>query len=249
VKILVPVKQIIDPLIAVGLKSDGSGIDTASARMILNPYDETALEAALRLKEAGVASDVLAVSCGGHSSKDALRAAVSMGISDVLLLETERAITPLILARLLKEVVHQESCSLVLIGRLGMGTDSNQVAPMLAAMLDWTLLPFAEKMEFHQGRLTILSRGDEEDTTLSTDLPAVVSVEVMMTTPRVPKITDLLKAKKAAIRVKPVADFDVDLTVQTTIAELRVAPSRSRGEQVFDAKTLITQLRSKARVI
>ncbi|MDR1530424.1 MAG: electron transfer flavoprotein subunit beta/FixA family protein [Burkholderiales bacterium] len=244
-KILVPVKQVIDPSFPVRLKDDCSGLDFDMVRLVMNPYDEVALEEALQWRENGRAESIVAVSCGSESSLDVLRNALAMGADRALLIETRYAISPLVLARLLKAVALIERCDVIFIGRQGMGNDGNQVAPMLAALLDWSSISFAEAMTLSEDGQNIIAqvRNDGDGDMLTAPLPAVVSIELGMKVPRYATMQNLIKAKKAVIPKKQADALGVDLEMKVAVVQFRRPPERSGGEIVADVSALLEKLR------
>ncbi len=245
-KILVPVKQVIDPSFPVRLKPDCSGLEMGLMHLVINPYDEVALEEALQWRERDDAQSILAASCGNEGCLDVLRSALAMGADSALLVETNLAISPLVLARILKKVALDEQCDMVFIGRQGMGSDSNQVAPMLAALLDWPLISFAEKIKLEDSpdgkTIVVQARSDSGSVTLQAPLPAVISVELMLNTPRYATMQNLIKAKKAVIPKKTADSLGVDLDIHISVAQLRHLPARPAGEIVADVPTLLERL-------
>lgn len=252
-KVLVPVKQVIDPSFPVRLKPDCSGLEMGLMHLVINPYDEVALEEALQWRERNDVQSILAVSCGNEGCLDVLRSALAMGADRALLIETNYAMSSLVLARILKKVALDEQCDAVFIGRQGMGSDSNQVAPMLAALLDWPLVSFAEAMRLEDSpdgkTIVAQARSDSGSVTLKAPLPAVASVELTLNTPRYATMQNLIKAKKTVIPRKAVESLGVDLDTHITVAQLRHLPVRPNGEIVADVPALLDRLRNKEKVI
>ncbi|MCL2309316.1 MAG: electron transfer flavoprotein subunit beta/FixA family protein [Proteobacteria bacterium] len=248
-KILVPVKRVIDPSFKVRLKPDHSGLDMAYMKMVMNPYDEAALEAALQIKEGGTATQVLAVSCGADDCVETLRTALAMGADEALLIEARYAMSPLVIARLLKTVAVREGCGLVLIGRQGMGSDGNQVGPMLAALLGWPCLPFAETLTIEEARVRTRSKTDHGFEVLEAALPALVSVEIGLAVPRYVSMPNLMKAKKKNIRAVAAEALGTDMDMNVAVVQLRSPPERSRGIVLPDAVTLVERLRADTGIL
>ncbi|MDR0770234.1 MAG: electron transfer flavoprotein subunit beta/FixA family protein [Burkholderiales bacterium] len=248
-KILVPVKRVIDPSFKVRLKPDHSGLDMTYMKMVMNPYDEAALEAALQLKERGMATQVLTVSCGTDDCVETLRTSLALGADETLFIEARYAMTPLVVARLLKAVAVREACDLVLIGRQGMGSDGNQVGPMLAALLGWPYLPFAEALTVEGGDVRVRSKTDRGFETLEAALPALVSVEIGLAAPRYVSMPSLMKAKKRKIVGEAAEALGVDMEMGVAVVQLRSPPERNCGTLLPDAAALVERLRAETGII
>ncbi len=248
-KILVPIKRVIDPSFRVRLKPDHSGLDMAYMKMVMNPYDEVALEAALQLREQGVATQIMTVSCGTDDCVETLRTTLAMGADETLFVEAPYAMSPLVVARLLKAVAVREGCGLVLIGRQGMGNDGNQVGPMLAALLGWPCLPFAETLTIGEGKVRARCKADHGFDVLETVLPAVVSVEIGLNVPRRASLPSLVKAKKRKIPGMAAETLGVDMETDVIVTQLRPSSGRHRGLLLPDAATLVSRLRTDTRII
>ena len=248
-KILVPIKRVIDPSFKVRLKPDHSGLDMTYMKMVMNPYDEAALEAALQFREQGAATQVLTVSCGTEESVETLRTTLAMGADEALFVETKQAMTPLVVARLLKAVAVREACSLVLIGRQGMGSDGNQVGPMLASLLGWPFVPFAETLTIEGEKVRARCKADHGFETLETTLPTLVSTELRIAVPRYVSMPNLMKAKKQKIPSMAAETFGVDMNMNVAIVQLRAPPERRRGMVLPDAATLVQRLRDDTQII
>jgi electron transfer flavoprotein beta subunit len=243
-KILVPIKRVIDPSFKVRLKPDHSGLDMAYMKMVMNPYDEAALEAALQLKEQGVATQVLTVSCGTDDCVETLRTTLAMGADETLFIEARYAMSPLVVARLLKAVAVREGCGLVLIGRQGMGNDGNQVGPMLAALLGWPCLPFAEALTVEGTNVRTRCKTDHGSEVLEAVLPTLVVVEIGLAAPRYVSMPNLMKAKKRKIPAVAAETLGVDMGMNVAVTQLRSSPERSRGVMLPDAAALVERLRA-----
>ncbi|MDR2016671.1 MAG: electron transfer flavoprotein subunit beta/FixA family protein [Burkholderiales bacterium] len=248
-KILVPIKRVIDPSFKVRLKPDHSGLDMTYMKMVMNPYDETALAAALQLKEQDVATQVLTVSCGTDDCVETLRMSLAMGADETLFVEARYAMSPLVVARLLKAVAERENCSLILIGRQGMGNDGNQVGQMLAALLGWPCLPFAETLTIEGTNARARCKTDQGFDMLETVLPTLVSVEIGLAAPRYASMPNLMKAKKRKIPAIAAETLGVDMEMDVAITQLRSQPERGRGVILPDAAALIDRLRTETRII
>jgi len=248
-KILVSVKRVVDYNVKVRVKSDGSGVDIANVKMSMNPFDEIAVEEAVRLREAGKASEVVAVSCGVAQCQETLRTAMAIGADRAILVETDAELQPLAVAKILKALVDREKPQLVLLGKQAIDDDANQTAQMLAALAGLPQATFASKMAVDGSTAQVTREVDGGLETISVNLPAVVSVDLRMNEPRYVTLPNIMKAKKKPLEnVKP-ADLGVDPTPR--IKTLRVAepPSRKSGIKVPDVATLVAKLKSEAKVI
>jgi len=248
-KILVSVKRVVDYNVKVRVKSDGSGVDIANVKMSMNPFDEIAVEEAVRLREAGKASEVVAVSCGVAQCQETLRTAMAIGADRAILVETDAELQPLAVAKILKALVDREKPQLVLLGKQAIDDDANQTAQMLAALAGLPQATFASKMAVDGSIAQVTREVDGGLETISVNLPAVVSVDLRMNEPRYVTLPNIMKAKKKPLEnVKP-ADLGVDPTPR--IKTLRVAepPSRKSGIKVPDVATLVAKLKSEAKVI
>ena len=244
-KILVPVKRVVDYNVKVRVKSDGSGVDLANVKMSMNPFDEIAVEEAVRLKEAGVATEVVAVSCGVAACQETLRTAMAIGADRSVLVETDVELQPLAVAKLLKALVDKEQPKLVILGKQAIDDDANQTAQMLAALLDRPQATFASKVEVDGNVARVTREVDVGLETLEVDLPAVISVDLRLNTPRFIKLPDIMKAKSKPLETIAFADLGVDAgdTLKTT--HYAAPAKRSRGVMVKDAAELVAALKQK----
>ena len=242
-KILVPVKRVVDYNVKVRVKADGSGVDLANVKMSMNPFDEIAVEEAVRLKEAGVVTEVVAVSCGVGACQETLRAALAIGADRAILVETDVELQPLAVAKLLKAVCDKEQPNLVICGKQAIDDDANQTGQMLAALAGWPQATFASKVTLADGKAQVTREIDGGLETLSISLPAVVTTDLRLNEPRFIKLPDIMKAKSKPLESIPFADLGVDAgdTLKTTHHE---APAkRSRGVMVKDAAELVAAVK------
>jgi electron transfer flavoprotein beta subunit len=243
------VKRVVDANVKVGVKSDGSGVDIANAKMSMNPFDEIAVEEAVRLKEAGVASEVIAVSAGPAPCQETLRTALAIGADRALLVETEAELQPLAVAKLLKALVDKEQPQLVILGKQAIDDDSNQTGQMLAALAGLPQATFAAKVAVADGKVTVSREVDGGAETLSLTLPAVVTTDLRLNEPRYVTLPNIMKAKKKPLEsVKP-EDLSVDVTPRLKTLKVAEPPRRNAGIKVPDVKTLVEKLKIEAKVL
>ena len=244
-KVLVAVKRVIDYNVKARVKADGSGVDLANVKMSMNPFDEIAVEEAVRLKEAGVATEVVAVSCGVTQCQETLRTAMAIGADRGILVETNEELQPLAVAKLLKALVDKEQPQLIILGKQAIDDDANQTGQMLAALAGLPQATFASKVQVADGKASVTREVDGGLETLSVKLPAVVTTDLRLNEPRFIKLPDIMKAKSKPLESIPFADLGVDAgdTLKTTHHE---APAkRSRGVMVKDAAELVAALKQK----
>ncbi|MDD5248923.1 MAG: electron transfer flavoprotein subunit beta/FixA family protein [Rhodocyclaceae bacterium] len=248
-KILVPVKRVVDYNVKVRVKADGSGVDLANVKMSMNPFDEIAVEEAVRLKEAGVASEVVAVSCGLATCQETLRTAMAIGADRAILVETDAELQPLAVAKLLKALVAKEAPQLVILGKQAIDDDANQTGQMLAALLGWPQATFASKVAIADGKATVTREVDGGLETLELKLPAVVTTDLRLNEPRYATLPNIMKAKKKPLdNVKP-ADLGVDVAPRLATLKVVEPPKRTAGVRVADIAQLIDKLKNEAKVI
>ena len=248
-KVLVPVKRVVDYNVKVRVKADGSGVDLANVKMSMNPFDEIAVEEAVRLKEAGVVSEVLAVSCGVAACQETLRAALAIGADRAILVETDVELQPLAVAKLLKAVCDKEQPNLVICGKQAIDDDANQTGQMLAALAGWPQATFASKVTLADGKATVNREIDGGLETLSVKLPAVVTTDLRLNEPRYATLPNIMKAKKKPLDTVKPADLGVDVTPRLTTLKVSEPPKRSAGERVADVAQLVDKLKNVAKVI
>ena len=248
-KILVPVKRVVDYNVKVRVKSDGSGVDTANVKMSMNPFDEIAVEEAVRLKEKGLVTEVIAVSCGVAQCQETLRTAMAIGADRGILAETDVDLQPLAVAKLLKAVVDKEQPRLVILGKQAIDDDSNQTGQMLAALLGWPQATFASKVEVTGDSVRVTREIDGGLETLALPLPAVITTDLRLNEPRYATLPNIMKAKKKPLETIKPADLGVDVTPRLTTLKVVEPARRSAGVLVADVAQLVEKLKNEAKVI
>jgi electron transfer flavoprotein beta subunit len=248
-KILVPVKRVVDYSVRVRVRSDGTGVDLANVKMSLNPFDEIAVEEAVRLKEAGVATEVVAVSCGGSVCQETLRAAMAIGADRAVLVEADGDLEPLAVAKLVKAVVVAENPHLVICGKQAIDDDASQVGQMLAALLDWPQATCASKLVIAGESATVTREIDGGSETLEIRLPALVTTDLRLNEPRYATLPNIMKAKKKPLEVLKATDLGVDFSPRLAVIRVAEPPKRSPGVLVADVAQLVAKLKTEAKVI
>ncbi|WP_395407168.1 electron transfer flavoprotein subunit beta/FixA family protein [Pseudoduganella sp. UC29_106] len=248
-KILVPVKRVVDFNVKVRVKSDGSGIELANTKMSMNPFDEIAVEEAVRLKEAGKADEIIAVSCGTALCQETLRTAMSIGADRAVLVETEEELQPLAVAKLLKAVADKEQVQLVILGKQAIDDDCNQTGQMLAALLGWGQATFASRLVLEGDSVTVTREVDGGLETLSLPLPAVVTTDLRLNEPRYVTLPNIMKAKKKPLETVRPGDLGVDVSPRLKTLKVAEPAKRGAGVVVPDVATLVSKLRNEANVI
>jgi electron transfer flavoprotein beta subunit len=248
-KVLVAVKRVVDANVKVGVKSDGTGVDLANVKMSMNPFDEIAIEEAVRLKEAGVATEVIAVSCGVPQAQETLRGALAIGADRAILVESNEDLQPLAVAKLLRALVDKEQPSLVILGKQAIDDDSNQTGQMLAALANLPQATFASKVVVADGTATVSREVDGGAETLSLTLPAVVTTDLRLNEPRYVTLPNIMKAKKKPLETIKPEDLGVDVTPRLKTLKVAEPPKRSAGVKVPDVATLIEKLKTEAKVL
>lgn len=248
-KILVPVKRVVDHSVHIRLKSDGSGVDLANLKMSINPFDEVAVEEALKLREAGVASEVVVVSIGPAKAEETLRHALAMGADRGLLIETEIMPEPLGIAKILKTVIAEEAPQLVILGKQAIDDDSNQTGQMLAALLGWGQATFASKVVIADGRAVVTREVDGGLQTVSLPLPAIVTTDLRLNTPRYATLPNIMKSKKKPLDKRALADLGVDVAPRLTVLKTESPAGRKAGVRVNSVAELVDKLGNEAGVI
>ena len=248
-KVLVTVKRVVDYNVKVRVKADGSGVETANVKMSMNPFDENAVEEAVRLKEAGVATEVIAVSLGAQACQETIRTALAMGADRGALVQTDAELQPLAVAKALKALVDRENPGLVLLGKQAIDDDSNQTAQMLAALLGWPQATFASKLQIADGAATVVREVDGGLETLAVKLPAVISVDLRINEPRYASLPNIMKAKKKPIETLTPAALNVDVAPRLKTIKVAEPPKRKGGVKVASVEELIGKLKNEARVI
>jgi electron transfer flavoprotein beta subunit len=248
-KILVAVKRVVDFNVKVRVKGDGSGVETANVKMSMNPFDEIALEEAVRLKEKGAASEIIAVSCGVQACQETLRTALAIGADRAILVETDVELQPLAVAKLLKKLVEKESPKLVLLGKQAIDDDSNQTGQMLAALLNWPQATFASKLNISGEKAEVTREVDGGLETLSIKLPAIVTTDLRLNEPRYVTLPNIMKAKKKTLENLKPDTLGVDVSPRLSTLKVVEPVKRKAGTKVADAKALVDKLRNEAKVI
>ena len=248
-KVLVPVKRVVDYNVKVRVKSDGTGVDIANVKMSMNPFDEIAVEEAVRLKEKGIVTEIVAVSCGVTQCQETLRTAMAIGADRAILVETEVELQPLAVAKLLKALVDKEQPQLVILGKQAIDDDCNQTGQMLAALSGMPQATFASKVEVADGKASVTREVDGGLETLSISLPAVVTTDLRLNEPRYVTLPNIMKAKKKPLETVKPADLGVDVTPRITTLKVSEPPKRSAGIKVPDVATLVSKLKHDAKVI
>jgi electron transfer flavoprotein beta subunit len=248
-KVLVAVKRVVDHNVKVRVKGDGSDVDIASVKMSMNPFDEIAVEEAVRLKEAGKATEVVAVSCGSAQCQDILRNAMAIGADRALLVETDAQLQPLAVAKLLKAVVEKEQPQLVILGKQAIDDDCNQTGQMLAALLDRPQATCASRIELGHGAATVTREVDGGLEAVSVDLPAIVTTDLRLNEPRYVTLPNIMKAKKKPLERCTPADLGVEIHSGITTLKVAEPPRRAAGTTVPDVATLVAKLRNEAKVL
>jgi electron transfer flavoprotein beta subunit len=248
-KVLVPVKRVVDYNVKVRVKSDGSGVDIANVKMSMNPFDEIAIEEAVRLKEKGAASEVIAVSCGVTQCQETLRTAMAIGADRAILVECTEELQPLAVAKILKALVDREQPGLVILGKQAIDDDCNQTGQMLAALSGLPQATFASKVEVADGAVRVTREVDGGLETLALKLPAVVTTDLRLNEPRYVTLPNIMKAKKKPLDVVKPADLGVDVAPRIKTLKVAEPPKRGAGVKVPDVATLVAKLKNEAKVI
>jgi len=248
-KILVPVKRVVDYNVKVRVKSDGSGVDIANVKMSMNPFDEIAVEEAVRLKEKGVATEVIAVSCGPTQCQETLRTAMAIGADRAILVETSEELQPLAVAKLLKALVDKEQPGLIILGKQAIDDDANQTGQMLAALADLPQATFASKVEVDGQTVKVTREVDGGLETLSMAIPAVITTDLRLNEPRYVTLPNIMKAKKKQMDIVKPEDLGVDVKPRLKTLKVSEPPKRSAGIKVPDVATLVAKLKNEAKVI
>jgi len=248
-KVLVSVKRVIDYNVKVRVKADGTGVETANVKMSMNPFDEIAMEEAVRLKEAGVATEIVAVSCGVQACQETLRTALAIGADRAILVETSEELQPLAVAKLLKAVCQKESPQLVILGKQAIDDDANQTGQMLAALLAWPQATFASKVTVADGKAQVTREVDGGLETVAIKLPAIVTTDLRLNEPRYVTLPNIMKAKKKTLETLKPETLGVDVSPRLTTLKVAEPPKRKAGVKVPDAKALVDKLRNEAKVI
>ena len=248
-KIIVPVKRVVDYNVKVRVKADGSGVETAGVKMSMNPFDEIAVEEAVRLKEKGVATEIIAVSMGVPQCAETIRTALAMGADRGILVESDADLQPLAVAKLLKAIVEQEKPQIVILGKQAIDDDMSATGQMLAALLGWSQGTFASKLEVQGDTLTVTREVDGGLETVALTLPSIVTTDLRLNEPRYASLPNIMKARKKPIANMKPADLGVDVTPRLTVLKVSEPPKRKAGQKVGSVAELISKLRTEAKVI
>lgn len=248
-KVLVPVKRVVDYNVKARVKSDGSGMDISNVKMSMNPFDEIALEEAIRLKESGKVTEVVAISCGTMLSQETLRTAMAIGADRAILVVTDSDIEPLAVAKLLKALADKEQPQLIILGKQSIDSDCNQTGQMLAALLGWPQATFASNVTLADRSVVVTRETDGGLEVLSLTLPAVITADLRLNEPRYVTLPSIMKAKKKQLDLVKSSDLDVDVTARLKTLKIVEPAKRSAGIVVPDVATLVAKLREQAKVI
>jgi electron transfer flavoprotein beta subunit len=248
-KILVPVKRVVDYNVKIRVKPDGSGVDLANVKMSMNPFDEIAIEEALRLREAGKATEVIAVSIGPAQAGETIRSALAMGADRGILVKTDQIVEPLAVAKLLKAIAAEEQPALIILGKQAIDDDCNQTGQMLAALLGWGQGTFASKIVIGDGSIEVTREVDGGSQTVSLKLPAIVTTDLRLNEPRYASLPNIMKAKKKPLAEKTAADYGVDIAPRLKVLKTVEPSSRKAGIKVGSVAELVEKLKNEAGVI
>jgi electron transfer flavoprotein beta subunit len=248
-KVLVCIKRVIDFNVKVRVKSDGTGVETSNVKMSMNPFDEIAVEEAVRLRERGIASEIVVASCGSTASQETLRAALALGADRAVLVEAGASLEPLAVAKLVAALVRQEAPLLVILGKQAIDDDANQTGQMVAALLDWPQATFASKLEIAGGKATVTREVDGGLETVEVTLPAVVTTDLRLNEPRYATLPNIMKAKKKPMQSLSAQSLGVDVAPHVTVIRVDEPARRKGGGRVADVKELVAKLRNEAKVL
>ena len=248
-KILVPVKRVVDYNVKVRVKADQSGVELANIKMSMNPFDEISIEEAIRLREAGVATEIIAISIGVTQCQETLRTALAMGADRAILVETSVDVQPLAVAKLLKAICEKESPQMVILGKQAIDDDSNQTGQMLAALLNWPQATFASKVTVTAGVAEVMREIDGGMETIEIKLPAIITTDLRLNTPRYATLPNIMKAKKKPLDVMTPEALGVDITPRLKTLKVVEPPKRKGGVMVADVAALVDKLKNEAKVI
>lgn len=248
-KLLVAVKRVVDYAVKIRVKSDGSGVELQNVKMSMNPFDEIAVEEAVKLKEAGTASEVIVVSIGPQKAQDTIRTALAYGADRGIHIATDETVEPLAVAKLLKAVVEEEKPDAVILGKQAIDDDCNQTGQMLAAMLGWPQGTFASKVAVADGKVDVTREIDGGLETVKLDLPAVITTDLRLNEPRYPSLPNIMKAKKKPLDSKKPDDYGVDISARLKVIETKEPPVRQAGVKVESVQELVDKLKNEAGVL
>ena len=248
-KILVPVKRVVDYNVKIRVKADGSGVELANVKMSMNPFDEISVEEAIRLKEAGKAEEIVAISIGPEKAQETIRTALAMGADRGIHIKTDELVEPLAVAKLLKKVVEEEQPGLVIVGKQAIDDDCNQTGQMLAAILGWPQGTFASNIELDGDKINVTREVDGGLQTVSLNAPAVITTDLRLNEPRYASLPNIMKAKKKPLDAKTPEDYGVDISPRLKIVSTVEPPAREAGKRVASVQELVSKLRDEAGVI
>jgi len=248
-KILVPVKRVIDYNVHIRIKSDHSGVETENVKMSINPFDEIAVEEAVRLKEAGIVEEIIAVSMGIPACQETLRTALAMGADRAILVQTEQTLQPLAVAKLLQYLIEKEKPDLILMGKQAIDDDSNQTGQMLAGLLNWPQATFASKITIDKDKATVTREVDGGLETLCVKLPAVITTDLRLNEPRYLSLPNIMKSRQKKIDTLIAEDLGVDITPRLTVLTVETPPIRKAGIKVQSVAELVDKLKNEAKVL
>nr|WP_272212423.1 electron transfer flavoprotein subunit beta/FixA family protein [Marinicella sp. W31]MDC2878338.1 electron transfer flavoprotein subunit beta/FixA family protein [Marinicella sp. W31] len=248
-KVLVPVKRVVDYNVKIRVKPDGTGVELANVKMSMNPFDEIAVEEALRLKEAGIATEVVAVSIGPAKAEETIRTALAMGADRGILIATDGTVEPLAVAKLLKKVAEAEQPGLIILGKQAIDDDSNQTGQMLSALLGWSQATYASKLEVGESEVTVTREIDGGLQTITVKLPAIITTDLRLNEPRYASLPNIMKAKKKPVDKKTPEDFGVDIARRLEVLKTEEPDARKAGIKVASAAELVDKLKNEAGVL
>jgi electron transfer flavoprotein beta subunit len=248
-KLLVPVKRVVDYNVKVRVRADGTGVETTGVKMSMNPFDEIAVEEAVRLKEKGIATEIIAVSMGVAQCAETIRTALAMGADRGILVETDAELQPLAVAKLLRAIARREEPGLIILGKQAIDDDMGATGQMLAALLGWPQGTFASKLTIDGGTLTVVREVDGGLETLALTLPAIITTDLRLNEPRYASLPNIMKARKKPIETLKPLDLDVDPTPRLTVVNVAEPPKRQAGKKVGSVAELVAKLRTEAKVI
>ncbi|MCC0012325.1 MAG: electron transfer flavoprotein subunit beta/FixA family protein [Rhodobiaceae bacterium] len=248
-KVLVPVKRVVDYNVKIRVKADGSGVDLANVKMSMNPFDEIAVEEAIRLKEKGVASEIIAVSIGPQQAQETIRTALAMGADRGILVKTDGVVEPLAVAKILKGITAEEQPGLIILGKQAIDDDANQTGQMLAALLGWAQGTFASKIEVSGDKLAVTREIDGGLQSIELKMPAIVTTDLRLNEPRYASLPNIMKAKKKPLDEKTPDDYGVDVTPRLKVLKTTEPPARQAGVKVESVAELVDKLKNEAGVI
>lgn len=248
-KILVAVKRVVDFAAHIRVKADESGVETANVKMSMNPFDEIAVEEAVRLKEQGIAKEIVVVSIGANQCQETLRSALAMGADRAILVETENEVQPLAAAKILRAITEQETPQLIILGKQAIDSDNNQVGQMLAGLLNWSQGTFASKLSLQADSLQVMREIDGGLETLKLKLPAVITTDLRLNEPRYLSLPNIVQAKRKPLNIVPIAQLNVDVTPRLQTVKVTAPEKRRAGVKVASVKELVEKLKNEARVI